>query len=98
MTKLTIDDMVRREVVCSASSLVSTLAKGFGSKWDSRFSDDLPALCNQAFELSAPILDYEEAAFQEGWTGPHSDQYGAIYFKNESESTQNVTWCASDWQ
>lgn len=67
------DDFVQREVLCCLSGLVSTLASGFtnvalnavppGTK---RHADELHELCELAFELSAPVDDWEEAAFQEG--------------------------------
>mgnify|MGYP003116580432 CR=1 FL=1 len=61
---ITVDDMVQREVLCCVSGLVSTLARGTTHPLG---DDDLPALCEKADELAAPIPDYEEAATQEGW-------------------------------
>lgn len=62
---ITIKQMVQREVRCCVSSLVSTLAQGFGSKTPNA---ELDELIEQAWELAAPIPDYEEAAIQSGWT------------------------------
>jgi hypothetical protein len=59
----TIEQMVQQEVMCCMSSLVSTLAQGYGQPTGDAMAD----LVNQAFELAAPIPDYEEAALQEGW-------------------------------
>lgn len=62
---ITIDQMVQREVLCCMSSLVSTLAGGYGDLGD--LNKDFRDLAEQAYELAAPVLDYEEAARQEGW-------------------------------
>ncbi|MEQ9416643.1 MAG: hypothetical protein RJQ08_03770 [Salinisphaeraceae bacterium] len=54
-------DLVAREVHYGISSLISTLANGYGRG----FSDgngDLAELCEQAFELSTPLADYDDAA------------------------------------
>lgn len=69
-------DLVQREVMCCMSSMVATLAKGYGTinesepRWAGRGKDgasDLADLSEQAFELAAPLLDYEEAAREAGW-------------------------------
>ena len=70
---LTIDQFVQREVVQCVSSLVSTLAQGYGS---ADFQDDirtdggacLMSLAEQAFKLASPIDDWEEAALQAGYS------------------------------
>lgn len=62
---ITIEQMVQREVPCCMSSLVSTLAGGYGDLGD--LNKDFRDLAEQAFELAAPALDYEEAATQAGW-------------------------------
>lgn len=70
---ITIEQMVQREVNCCLSSLVSTLASGYGAGlWDGgkaakAVGDALPNLMEQAFELACPVADYEEAALQAGW-------------------------------
>ena len=61
---ITTDDLVRREVFYCVSSLVHTLATNYGAGAN---LDALDALAEQAFELSAPLLDYEEAAADAGW-------------------------------
>jgi hypothetical protein len=58
--------LVAREVVYCVSSLVYTLAQGYGH--DATSAPDVSGLCEQAFELSSPLQDYEEAAEEEGWT------------------------------
>jgi hypothetical protein len=60
---ITVEQLVQREVHACVSGLVSTLAQGY-SEITVR---DLSALAEQAFELAAPVPDYEEAATQEGW-------------------------------
>jgi len=55
--------LIQQEVRACVSGLVSTLANGAGVA-----STDLNALTEQALELCVPILDYEEAAFDAGWT------------------------------
>jgi hypothetical protein len=71
VTNDTIDDLtqslVRNEFHCNLSHIVSTLAAGAFSVAS---GVDLYGLCEQAAELAAPIDDYEEAAFQEGWLPP----------------------------
>jgi len=57
--------LVRNEVFLCVSHLVHTLAQGYG-RID--FRSDLEELTEQAFELSTPVLDYEEAATEAGWT------------------------------
>lgn len=88
----TIDQMIQQEVNCCLSSIVSTLASGYGEDIKSR---DLSGMTEQAFELACPIDDYEEAATQEGWTGPFRDEFGAQYFKDE---TDGQTWTCVSWQ
>lgn len=71
---ITPEDLVRREVHYCVSSLVSTLAKAAGNFHaysDHRSPEcgvrELTVLAEQAFELAAPIPDYEEAAREAGW-------------------------------
>lgn len=95
--------IVRQEVLCCVSGLVhtlaSSLANGCGSLANSKTNGpDLAGLCEKAYELSCSVSDWEEAATQAGWTGPHTDKYGATYFENATESSQNMTWCAKDWE
>lgn len=66
----TAQDIVRAEVLCCMSSLVSTLAQGNGfvaNAIEAFRGRELPDLCEQAFELACPIPDYEEAAREAGW-------------------------------
>lgn len=70
------DSLVSREVHLCLSSMVATLASGgHGAMRDYSGRNprcgplrDLMALADQAAELCAPVLDYEEAARQAGWT------------------------------
>lgn len=66
-------DLVAREVLCCMSSMVATLAYGSSFSTSDREAArrgagrDFTALCEQAAELAAPVLDYEEAAREAGW-------------------------------
>ncbi|WP_051383438.1 hypothetical protein [Bradyrhizobium sp. WSM3983] len=99
-TVITIEQMVTREVLCCMSSAVSVLAKNYGnslSATDYRKSDDMRELANvveEAFELARPIDDFQEAAEQEGWSGPLEDDFGATYFSNKD----GTTWACANWE
>lgn len=65
--------MVQQEINCCLSSLVSSLAMGYGCSigGDGRGNGrlkDLESLCEQAGHLAAPIPDYEDAAIQAGFS------------------------------
>lgn len=77
---ITTDDLVRREVHYCVSSLVHTLAGGAVEGRAATMSADLASLWEQAFELSAPLLDYEEAAADAGWKW--SDDARCFYHGN----------------
>jgi hypothetical protein len=62
---ITPEQLVEREVRACVSELVSTLANAAHGLSDDRVG--LAGLCEQAFELSKPVLDYEEAARDAGW-------------------------------
>lgn len=62
----TAEQIVNREVYYCASYLVSTLAAGYGGV-DQGPADLLDAT-EQAFKLCSPIDDWEDAAYQAGWT------------------------------
>lgn len=55
--------LVRNEVGHCVSILVYTLAQAYGHQNDARDLDDL---CEQAFELSTALPDYESAAEEDG--------------------------------
>jgi len=60
--------MVQREVYCCASYLISAIAQGFDAGGlNSKNCPDLAEICEQAFELSCPVDDWEEAAIQAGY-------------------------------
>lgn len=70
----TIEQMVQSEVLCCMSHVVHTLALGYNTMQPCRFANgvsqdgkEAQSLMEQAFELSCPIPDYEEAAIQAGW-------------------------------
>jgi hypothetical protein len=61
-------DLVQREVLCCMSSMVATLANSAHRVPHVDHDDTaLAGLTQQAFELSAPVLDYEDAAREAGW-------------------------------
>lgn len=66
---MTIDlkGLVAREVYCCVSSLVRSLADAFGQAPFECTKSPLHELVEQAYELSTPVLDYEEAVIQAGW-------------------------------
>lgn len=65
---VTIEKLVDREVHYCVSYLVSTLAGAVytGDNFPAS-GTDLQSLVEQAFELAAPIDDWDEAAIQAGW-------------------------------
>lgn len=77
------DDLVRAEVCHCASWLVSTLAAGYGAVVThvdangrrSTNGGDLADMIEQAFELTCPIDDWEEAAIQAGYSVAHGGPY-----------------------
>ena len=79
--------IVRQEVLCCLSSLVSTLARGAEECADK----DLNNLSEQASELAAPVPDYEEAAIQDGWKR-HDD--GTIWHPTKGPDYDS----ADSWQ
>lgn len=91
------DRLVAQNVQCCLSSLVATLAKGYGADITSQRighgengPTDLIDLCEQAFELASPIDDYEEAARQNAW---HQEQDG-LWFRaplTDDEALLRVT-------
>jgi hypothetical protein len=86
--RLTIQDMVQREIQCCMSALVTTLARGDASKLnESRSTFSLADLCEQAAELASPVLDYEEAARQAGWTRSAKAVEGYFHFRKAGQRT-----------
>lgn len=65
---ITAQDLVSREVHYCVSALVHIMATADDSNGFCGFGRNavLPELCNQAFELAAPVDDYEEAAQEAG--------------------------------
>lgn len=69
----TIEDMIAAEVRYCVSGLVSTLAKAHIAPRDTPYTPKGDAytaylLGEQALELAAPVLAYEEAAREAGWS------------------------------
>lgn len=97
----TIDDMVRMEVFHCVSSLVATLASGYGSIHG---ASDLRDLTEQAAELCAPIDDWEEAAIQAGLTSldpyPAGTTWQDLCEQHDFDPYQREIfehWIISDW-
>lgn len=86
---ITTEQMVQREVLCCMSSLVSTLAQG-SDVGDPRTA--IEALCDQACELAAPVLDYEEAAFQDGWKHAATESDRCMVFTKVGDTIRACTW------
>lgn len=77
-------DLVAREVLCCMSGMVATLANGAHTVPHKTHDDTaLFDLTQQASELCAPVLDYEEAAREAGWTAEAGGTWRRI-IKNES--------------
>ena len=94
---ITTDDLVRREVHYCASSLIHTLASGYGAVDGSRGAKahgELSDLTEQAFELSASVLDYEEAAADAGWTREVSRMAGTITYTHKDHGR----YISEGWQ
>jgi hypothetical protein len=74
---LTPQELVQREVLACASSLISTLAGGYGCT-PARTEPHriVGELCEQALDPAGPIDDWEEAAIQAGWIfDPQSERW-----------------------
>ena len=70
--------IIRQGVNCCLSALVATLARPHDtgiSLPQGSTGQSLYDLVDQAFELSAPIDDYEEAAIQAGWKLARDGKY-----------------------
>lgn len=91
-TQEQLETFARSHVVHVVSALVADLAKGYGSVTK---PSEVADLCEKAAELFTPRQDWEEAALQEGWTGPHRDKFGATYFQDK---TDGQTWACADWE
>lgn len=62
------EDIVRAEVCACASSLIATLAAGVTAPESFNATGTaVNDICEQAFDLAAPIDDWDEAAIQAGW-------------------------------
>lgn len=70
--------LVEREVHACMSSLVATLAAGYGDTGNpvSGRRSELASLTEQAMELAAPVPDYESAAREAGWAVTRLDGAG----------------------
>jgi len=99
-------DIVRMEVHYCVSSLVSTLAQAESLAGGTLEPRDLATLTEQAFELAAPIEDWEEPAREAGWTwdeaaeefrqSDQGDDYNAFHKANPDDETRWVDLCESE--
>ncbi|MRN79441.1 hypothetical protein [Brucella sp. 10RB9210] len=80
---ITAQKLLSYEVHACVSSLVSTLAKHDGQSLDLPSNDELAHLTEQAYELAAPVEDYEEAAREAGW---QFDDDNERWFLGQSET------------
>lgn len=87
---ITADILVSREVHYCVSSLVSTLASGYGMIESDRPGTStvstLTATTEQAFELCSPVADYENAALDAGWLA-----HGAGLVRHEEHGIYDLT-------
>lgn len=81
-------DLVAREVHLCLSSMVSTLA----ANWDvDHVNDGMNELHEQAQELCAPVLDYEESAREAGWSQvPGATASAPMMFWHEGERRREL--------
>lgn len=100
------DDLVRMEVHYCVSSLVSTLANGYGQmlnpermreSYKTAPGADLAELTEQAFELARPIDDWEEAAFQEGWRMGENGIFENIETHETDSDTGEWEYLCENW-
>ena len=97
------DRIVRQEVMCCLSSIVSTLAGGYGitsvqrklgaSQNDSA-GEAITSLIEQAFELASPVANCEEAAIQAGWRKASAEELSQDFWpcQFDPEGWQAETW------
>lgn len=84
--------LVDREVVYCVSNLVYQLAQGYGHK----LPGDLGELAEEAFEVSTPIEDYEEAAFQEGIEIRECEDGSGWEYSTKGGRKAAAEWTAGD--
>lgn len=64
-------------------------------KDDNRGADQARAQFESIKEMIENLPDWQAAAESEGWTGPHKDEFGAIFFACESDGAK---WCCANWR
>lgn len=92
---ITAEELVRGEVYHNVCHLVSTLAGGYGCT-PGRTTEHkaIDELCEQAFDLAAPMEDWEGAAREAGWKPSSNPRYFNI--GQAGEPMQTVK--ADGWQ
>lgn len=100
---ITAQDLVSREVHYCVSALVHIMATADDSNGFCGFGRNtvLPALLNQAFELSAPVADHEEAAREAGYARADNGQiYSDIelqgHWQDDLEGWKSWEQCCVD--
>ena len=92
------DDLVRMEVHYCVSYLVSTLARGaFNCSTFNETAKELDQMCEQAFDLAAPVDDWEEAAREAGadcHKAAGRDEWRCWSVPGDGGDT--TEWCASE--
>jgi hypothetical protein len=84
----TLDQIVNSEVHYCVSYLVSTLANGCAAVTSE--GAVLRDMAEQAFELACPIDDWEEAAFQAGWTRNIGRMTGTATYSKAGDKTAHI--------
>ena len=83
---LTAQDLVRREVHYCVSSLVHSLARGYGM--GAQLPREVVELHEQAFELALPVPDYEEAAREAGWQKIAEDAGSEVWQRGKGDDAE----------
>ena len=81
-------DLVTREVFANVSYLVAAIGKGDAEC--NANPADLRELIEQAWELSAPISDYEEALIQEGYIKSNDNYWSHPEYGGFDESAESI--------
>lgn len=91
-TQQELSDLVHREVVYCVSSLIDTLAKGYGSD---TATGELREVSEEAFELCNAVESYEDAAFEEGIEVRETDD-GEWQYSTKGDRDEAAAWEPND--
>lgn len=101
------EQIVQAEVLCCMSSLVSTIASGYGAAIEhvdaygrrSTNGSDLANLTEQAFELCSPLDDWEEAAAEAGISvAPHGEGFRYVFPSDDDDDPIVFDTSAEAWR